>query len=112
MFARASMRIASTSRSVSSTAFMSGSFPGENRDVDGPRCPLPANGPDGVVHLRQSERMGRHKLEREAVRRQLMQGELHRPVGMATRALQRHAFPRQPPDRKGGKLLVAFALHD
>src|ERR1700692_3754079 len=31
---------------------------------------------------------------------------------MATRALQRHAFPRQSPNRKGGELLVAFALHD
>src|SRR5467141_4982126 len=108
MSARASMRIASTSRSVSSTAFMSGSFPGENRDVDGPRRPLPANGPDGVVHLRQSERMRHHQLEREAVQRQLMQGELHRPMGMAARALQRHAFPRQSPDRKGGELLVTF----
>src|ERR1700674_3325461 len=108
MFARARMRIASTNRCVSSTAFTSGSFPGENRDVDGPRCPQPANGLDGVVHLRQSERMRHHQLEREAVRRQLMQGELDRPMGMATRALQRHAFPRQSPDRKGGELLVAF----
>src|SRR5947207_8386379 len=89
-----------------------GSSPGHDRHVDGPRCPLPANGLDRVVHLRQPERMRHHQLERDPVRGQLMQRELHRPIGMPARALQRHAFPCQPPDRKRGELLVAFSLHD
>ena len=56
--------------------------------------------------------MRHHQLEWKAVRRQLLQGELDRPVGMAARALQRDGLPGQSPDRKRGELLVAFALHD
>src|SRR6185295_13997748 len=125
MFARASMRIASTNSGLRSAAFTSPSappdlpdpldppakesLPGEDRHVDGARCALPADGLDGVVHLRQSEGMRHHQFQREAVRRQLTQRELYRPIGMPARALQRDAFPRQSADRKSRKLLVAFA---
>ena len=80
--------------------------------MDRSRRALSADGLDRVVHLRQPERVRHHLLEREAMRRELVQGELDGAVRMTARALERDAFARQSPDRKVRKLLVALALHD
>src|SRR5437667_4546131 len=122
MPAWASMRIASANSALASAAPPGPpgapgppampSPPREYRHVDRSRRALSADGLDRVVHLRQPERVRHHQLEREAMRRELVQGELDGAVRMATRALERDAFAGQPPDRKIGKLLVALALHD
>src|SRR5947208_2686255 len=74
-----------------------GSSPGHDRHVDGPRCPLPANGLDRVVHLRQPERMRHHQLERDPRRGQLPQLRHHRPLATAGHAPALPSSPLPPP---------------
>src|SRR5688572_24426093 len=75
-------------------------LPRHYRYVDRPLRSLAAYRLDGVVDVLQAEAVGRHQLEREALRTEVVEGELHRAVRMAARALQRHPLASQTADRK------------
>src|SRR5262245_65246627 len=64
-------------------------LPGEHRHVDSTRRALTSDRLDGIVQSLEPKRVGRHQLQREAVRGTLAQREFHGAIRVATGALQR-----------------------
>src|SRR3954451_7370904 len=78
--------------------------PGHERGVDDARHALIADRPDGEVDIAEGELMGRHQLEREAFRGELLEGELAGPVAVAAGAVHGDEFDRELADREVRKI--------
>src|SRR5215813_13402389 len=86
-------------------------LPRHHRYMNGARRAFTTHRFDRVVHLCKAETMRRQRVEREAMRRELLKAKFDSPVRMAARALERHAFARQASNRKVGELRVPLTLN-
>src|SRR3954447_3693845 len=81
------------------------SLPWHERSVDHVLHAFVADRADREVDILEPEFVGRHQLERKAVRRELRQRELACPVAVAARALDGDEFHRHLLEREIGEFL-------